>query len=129
MSVRAHVCFSSFHTDLLPSFLLAVKLVCKCIFGAVCVALGFIYGTNTELCHHRRKHTLHVLVSNTVCDEIKPGPLPSVFADFCVSACSWTTCFLTVVIGAVGVYAKADMNPHVWGEQEALKQLKEEGVI
>jgi hypothetical protein len=43
--------------------------------------------------------------------------------------CSWTTCFLTVVIGAVTISAKGDMNPHVWGEQEALKQLKEEGLI
>lgn len=43
--------------------------------------------------------------------------------------CSYTTCVLTVAIGAVTVYAKGDMNPHVWGEQEALKQLKEEGAI
>jgi hypothetical protein len=43
--------------------------------------------------------------------------------------CSWTTFALTVVIGTVTYWAKADDNPYVWGDNEARKQLEAEGVI
>ena len=45
------------------------------------------------------------------------------------AACSWGTMILTAFVGTVLVYAKADMNVHVWAEKEAMKQLKAEGVI
>jgi hypothetical protein len=46
-----------------------------------------------------------------------------------VVLCSWSTVALTIVIGTVTYWAKADMGPYAWAEKEARKQLKEEGLI
>jgi hypothetical protein len=43
--------------------------------------------------------------------------------------CSWGTFFFTAVLGTVVVFAKADSGVYEWAEKEAIKELKEEGVI
>eukprot|EP00892_Ulva_mutabilis_P011517 jgi/Ulvmu1/8738/UM047_0079.1 len=41
----------------------------------------------------------------------------------------WATFAITAFVGTVTVYAKTGMGVYDWAEEEAMKQLKEEGAI